>query len=227
MHEQIFDVDATYVAHKNPVDAPEAMFQIPRASIWNVLEVVTEYDLQSLPKMLEPRVLDIGANVGTFAIACCHLWPSARVMSFEPHPETFRLLRGNVAGMAVEVHNQAILGWDRSLPVMLHEGKRNRLCCGVLDVGDQDMSRGIIVTTMLAAELPPCDVLKVDTEGCEVEILEGYRHLGASKVLLVEIHGATSDSLLSEGQRVGSLAAKAGLIFKDQRANTLRFVRHA
>lgn len=223
------DLDRAYQRHKQAIDESDLVMRIPRSSLWNVLEVAVEYDFASLPTLLQPKVLDIGANMGVFAIACCQLFPGARVMSFEPHPETFQHLKHNVSGMPVEVHNQAVIGWQRSDPkdVVLHEGKRTRLCCSLFDVGDQDMTTAIPVATMLAADLPPCDVLKLDTEGAEVEILESYRHLGSVKALLCEAHGKTPEALEQQIKTIAGFAHKAGLTLKDHRANTLRFVRHA
>lgn len=197
----------------------DVTMQIPRASLWNVLEVAMEYDLGSLPVQLQPRVLDIGANVGIFAIACVQQWRGARVMSFEPHPDTFAMLKHNVDGLPVEAHNQAVIGWQRD--VVLHEGKHNRLCCSLFDIGDQDMSTAITVPTTLASELPPCDVLKIDTEGAELEILESYKHIGNIKVLLAELHGEDR----KDNSRVMAFAQKAGLRAVDKRNDTVRFVR--
>lgn len=49
---------------------------------------------------VEPRtVLDVGANVGQFAVASAKLFPGARVHSFEPVPECAGKLRENVSGL--------------------------------------------------------------------------------------------------------------------------------
>jgi FkbM family methyltransferase len=54
-------------------------------------------------------VLDLGANVGQFAIASANLFGSgASIISFEPDPQTVEALRKNVNGFSVEVMNIAI-----------------------------------------------------------------------------------------------------------------------
>lgn len=207
---------------------PSPIVEVPRASLWQVREVCEEYAYQHWPRMIQPRVLDIGANVGIFALGVLEMLPDARVMSFEPHPETFELLKKNTAGLPIECHNMAVIGWERGSPtdLALHEGKRNRLCCSLFDMGDQDMTTAIPVATFLAAELPPCDVLKVDTEGAELEIIGAYRHLGNVKLLMYEFHGPNEDQKMDEALRIGAVANRAGLVFKEQRASTMHFVRH-
>lgn len=66
---------------------------------------------------LKPRtVVDVGANVGQFAVASAKLFPGARVHSFEPVPECTEELRQNVSGLAnVTVYPLALGGGEGEL----------------------------------------------------------------------------------------------------------------
>ena len=57
--------------------------------------------LSSLSKQgLNPNtILDVGANVGQFAVASAKLFPSASVYSFEPLPDCYERLSKNVASL--------------------------------------------------------------------------------------------------------------------------------
>jgi tetratricopeptide (TPR) repeat protein len=68
-----------------------------------------------------------------------------------------------------------------------------------------------MVHTIDAGTLPRCDVLKIDTEGSEVDILLGYPHLKSVKVLLVEPHAVNGD-LIGNMAAIKTLASEAGLI---------------
>ena len=62
-------------------------------------EIVTNdcYHLKTLG--FTPDIIyDIGANIGMFTRHALTLWPYSRVVSVEPHPETFQILKRNVAG---------------------------------------------------------------------------------------------------------------------------------
>lgn len=53
-------------------------------------------------------VVDVGANVGQFAVASAKLFPEAKVHSFEPGPDCLDRLRENVSELAVTVHPLAL-----------------------------------------------------------------------------------------------------------------------
>src|SRR4051812_17376934 len=53
-----------------------------------------------LPPRLQPEViLDIGSNIGASILYFHQRFPAARIIGFEPHPETFAILQKNVAGL--------------------------------------------------------------------------------------------------------------------------------
>lgn len=52
------------------------------------------YYLKSLE---DPRlIIDVGGNIGLFAIGACLRFPKAKILVFEPHPFNFRFLVDNV-----------------------------------------------------------------------------------------------------------------------------------
>jgi FkbM family methyltransferase len=56
-----------------------------------------EYQINDLRSHNVRTVLDIGAHVGSFTVMCHEFWPKARIVSVEPHPESFELLCRNTA----------------------------------------------------------------------------------------------------------------------------------
>jgi len=179
--------------------AAHALFTLPRASLWHLYEIVRDYECDELP-MFErpPHVLDLGAHVGAFTMWATARWPGATVDAYEPHPMLCDLLRRNVAGEAVEVHELAVLGRadleklaqrrQEVFWVPLYEGKRTLLGNSCMDVGWQRVDeQPLRVRGMRAADLPPCDVMKVDIEGAEIGVLDDYAHTPTA--LLCELHG--------------------------------------
>jgi len=54
-------------------------------------------------------ILDIGANIGQFAIAANKFFPNAEIHSFEPVPDTFQHLRKNTEAISkISIYNEAI-----------------------------------------------------------------------------------------------------------------------
>jgi FkbM family methyltransferase len=214
---------------------PSGIFRCPRSSLDMIAGLYGEYDLGSMPNLAAPVVLDVGGHVGGFAWYALKRWPDARVTSFEPHPETFALLKGNVAGLPVDARHAAVVH-PRSTPTMrLYEGRSGRHECSLRDdvlwpraAGDpnpacsQLLDKWVDVPTFDAAELGPCDVMKVDTEGNEIPILSGYRHLGGVRVLCVEPHAVGGD-IESQKSQIRRLAMNAGL--SEMGGHILRFAR--
>jgi FkbM family methyltransferase len=205
---------------------PETLVSIPRSSIWSVKEVFDEYALRELPPMDEPFILDVGANVGIFALAAMERWPGATIHCFEPHPDTCGILLGNLrqeigTGKVGVVHVAVDHPVQEGAKGLLNEGV-NRLCCSLIDrsaEGETIDGKAVEVDVIDSAILGPCDVLKLDTEGREVAILQGYPHLDKVQVLLVEIHR------LEDREPIVKMAEAAGLSPIDQRTSTLRFRR--
>ena len=66
-------------------------------------EVVTSdcYHVQALRDIDIRTVVDVGAHIGSFSVLAASLWPSAKIVAFEPDNENFALLRENTARYGV------------------------------------------------------------------------------------------------------------------------------
>lgn len=146
-----------------------------------------------------PRILDIGANIGSFAIWAIHRWPGATVYAYEPLPEIYEWLERNV-----EATNSAGIipidfGVGKPGPRMYYPGKNN--------IGEGGFYNGVHGVLDKAIELyvrdplilPEANIIKMDTEGCEYEILQPLLKAGRSfDGIMFEYHRET-DRFLLEG----------------------------
>ena len=195
-----------------------------------------EYDLESLPDLQQPTVVDVGANRGNFARYVMQRYPGATVSCYEPNPQTFAKLSesedlAHVATKQVAVTHPAKGKMPLFMGVNGDEecSLRRDIVWGPgasnpLPHCSQQLDTWIDVDTMDAADLPPCDILKVDTEGSEIEILTGYRHLRDVKILIVEAHAVGGD-LLGQASAIRALAEAAGLRWFGPDPIVQRFVR--
>ena len=175
-----------------------------------------DYRLETLPDYPAPRVLDLGAHVGGFTLYALRRWPGASVEAYEPHPVNFARLSKDTQGASVDAWRCAVVGKGHppGSRVRLYEGVNGLHECSThADIRWPHCSQRLDVWTdvpaLEASELAPCDVLKIDTEGCEVEILECYPHLAGVKALLVEPHAVQGDYAGQERQ-IRALARDAG-----------------
>lgn len=120
-------------------------------------------------------VLDVGANIGLFSLYLNSVAHGIRVLAFEPHPETFNGLTRNLAENHLEGTVTA-----RRLAVSRGPGEVRFSGLSGLDSGhDPATTTGLgeavecigLSEALELAEGRPIDLLKVDTEGAEVEII--------------------------------------------------------
>jgi FkbM family methyltransferase len=135
-----------------------------------------------------PTVVDVGANVGDYSAMVLEARKNAIVFAFEPHPETFNRLTARLSSTSNFVAtNAACGGGPGKLLLYDHEGKSGTghasLLPGVIERihGDKSNQHEVDVTTLdrFAADhdIPRIDLLKIDTEGTELEVLKGARDL--------------------------------------------------
>lgn len=78
---------------------------------WPTFSLTSHRQISSLRRqgIIPKSIIDVGANIGQFAVACAKIFPNATVHSFEPMPECVVRLRHNMAKIPkVHVHDVAL-----------------------------------------------------------------------------------------------------------------------
>jgi FkbM family methyltransferase len=137
-------------------------------------------------------VLDVGANCGAASVYFARCYPDAIVHAVEPARAAFALLEGNTAQYSnIRIHHLGLHAADQVVP--LFHGSIDSVTASVhkRDTKNTDMSEMVQLRDARAwvAEqgITAIDLLKLDVEGCEVEVLERLGDLLESvKVVYVE-----------------------------------------
>lgn len=188
--------------HRNPVTDS---FEAPQDCFDSIREVFSsEYEF-GIGFDTPPRVIDIGANAGAFSFWANFRWPGATITAYEPNPDIFSYLERNCKKIGAQAFNVAV--GDTSLN-RLFKGKGTRLTCSQHKNGSDE---SIPITVISPRDLPDCDIMKIDTEGSEVDILD--RLPAFPEYLLVEYHSAVNRG------RVLEIAA-GRLLMLGERAHT-------
>ena len=172
-----------------------------------------EYDLAyDHPR---PIILDVGANIGGFTIWASARWPGCEIYCYEPLPDNFALLQANVgilqkAGVPNRIHvNNFAIGDPKHTKLFL--GRNNCGEASFFDLGEQQ-GLSVDVKTEAPTVLPRAQILKLDTEGCEIEILSGLDLIDFDVVML-EYHSEKNrrqaDAMLHDYVLVGGYARTA------------------
>jgi len=147
----------------------------------------------AIGSMKQPYIIDIGANVGGFAVWAHEYFDKPKIDCYEPIKENFNLLRQNTAGTDIAIRNFAIGKEDGER--QMYYGLNN---CGEASMfeGIEQAKEGEIVKVMSAKHIPACDIIKIDTEGAEIEILENLVNFPV--VFLIEFHSAYNRRRIDE-----------------------------
>jgi FkbM family methyltransferase len=168
-------------------DCPDSI-----ASRWTCTSILQGQTYPYLPFVDDVRVVfDVGANCGAASVHFARHYPDAVVHAFEPGREARSYLERNVAGLGnVIVH-----------PIGLYsENGQARLYKGDGDLGmasvmrrtvnlDESESVQLRAAGAWASEhgIERIDILKVDVEGCEIEVLTSLTALLPTvKALFIE-----------------------------------------
>jgi FkbM family methyltransferase len=140
---------------------------------------------EALRRLIAPGAVfyDIGANVGFFTILGARLvGPQGRVVAFEPVPACARAVASNIAlnGFAHAEIREAAVGArsGRDQLLVVGEASWSHLASTGrhADVRDEiDVAVVSIDELVAAGEIPPPDVMKIDTEGAELQAIAGMR----------------------------------------------------
>lgn len=128
-------------------------------------------------------VLDVGANVGAYSVWARRRWPEVGIFAYEPDPRNAALYRQNEPDATL--HEVAVCV-EGSMP--LYRGRHNCGEASLFPGEEHDLDDVVQVRCIAASDLGSADVLKVDTEGCELAIIAGYRHLETVRGVAYEWH---------------------------------------
>jgi FkbM family methyltransferase len=150
-----------------------------------------------LPSFVTPgmTVIDIGANIGYFALIESGLvGPEGSIIALEPYPPSFLMLQKNVdANRASNVLLQNLAVGDRTGNATMYafeQANWNSLLPGERPASSA-MTVAVVTLDELLDEENRIDVVRMDVEGYETRIVKGMRRTleRHRPILIVELHG--------------------------------------
>ena len=128
-------------------------------------------------------LVDIGAGTGSFSLLTkCH---PMRVYSFEPNKSTYDILLRNLEANSVTdvvAYNMAISNYKgiAKLKIPVDKGISGMSNIGIPKRFDKFMEQDVAVDTLdnvLFDKVKKIDMVKIDTEGCELFVLQGMQKI--------------------------------------------------
>jgi len=144
-----------------------------------------EWLLEKFCKNKLKTVIDVGANVGEYSKSVIQNNAGVRLFAFEPHPVTFDALLPKAAELGYTAMNLAVgaeKGFVELFDYATDDGSQHASIhrSVIEDIHrSQSISHRVAITTLDAfmgeSGVEKVDLLKIDTEGNELQVLSGAR----------------------------------------------------
>ena len=138
-------------------------------------------------------VIDVGCNLGQFAVWATRWWPGVkRILCYDPNEQALDIANNNILLVAPPIPDG--VDWDLycgAVTVEPHPFFRETDEAGRLNWGGSRtylQTSGKPVTSLHPRDLPRADALKTDCEGCDLEVLENYPFMSELQVCMFEWH---------------------------------------
>lgn len=173
---------------------------VPEAMHWAIKDVL-DGEYESGHDGMGLDILDVGANVGSFALWATARWPGSRVTSYEPHPGTFDFLARNTAGRVdITTVNAALFpGGLTSATFMSRfagDGESGLAAYAGDTFVEGAQAESYEVAVVDPTTLPSADIVKIDIEGGEGDVLDALDLSRTSLVLLEYQNRKNRDQLM-------------------------------
>ena len=166
------------------------------------------YDAPALSFGTPPSILDIGAHAGAATKFFLRRWPGCSVHAYEPHPDAARWFQENHKdkGWSVSLRTVAVVGanWPDA-KAKLFDGLRAPWDRSLYQLSAQ-LTTGIDVEIQRASALPEADILKVATNGCEVDILDSYPYVTRLSAVMLRCSRESDRPQIIDRMRQSGLA---------------------
>ena len=192
-----------------PGTAGQTRIVIPRNELFRLENIFVRKEYGILPNLIPSgplTVVDIGANIGLFALFMKTVKPECEIICFEPVPQTLKLLRHNLSGhQNIRICPCALSDHSGIARMRLHPtntGENSILPAGTITADYISVPLLDSAEAFRQIGLTYIDIMKIDTEGCEVEILRSlHDYLPYIGILMLEYHSDSDrrriDQLLS------------------------------
>lgn len=160
-----------------------------------------------VPPALKPKtIVDIGSNMGASIIYFHRQFPAAKIFGFEPHPETFGVLKKNVADLpGVRVFNYGLGAARERIAV-----PADRVNFGAFNTRGHFKDRGYPAVpteceirrfddVLRELQIMQVDLLKIDCEGSEADVFSTMPDeiLNRCEWIVGEFHDDTAFAVLA------------------------------
>jgi FkbM family methyltransferase len=144
-------------------------------------------------------IFDVGAHIGMTALEYCDAFPHASVYAFEPSAVNFERMKSNLIGRPDVKMLRIGMGSEKSTAILYLDP--NHPSMARLSAHSTGKPESVVIDTIdsfcQGQRISNIDILKIDTEGHELQVLAGaQKMLSTAKISIIKAEVAVDpDSL--------------------------------
>ena len=185
-------------------------------------EIFIDQNYLIRPTQEEITIIDCGTNIGMSVLYFKLLAPNAKVIAFEPNPDTFNIIKDNVGknNLDVKLYNVGLGKEQGELPFYTDMGDSSSQSASLtkhIQNKNRELKEIKVTIDKLSNYISgPIDVLKLDIEGAEGEVLEDLEEtdkLKYCKIVFLEYHYDGENTCYPLGKLL-SILDRAGFLYE-------------
>jgi len=142
-----------------------------------------------------PLIIDCGSNIGMSILYFKYIYPNSRIIAFEPNPNSFKLLKKNVANnnlKNVEINNLGL--YDEETEISFYIDNNLSSLVGSINKkrgGTNELKVSAKKLSSYLKDVEEVDLIKIDVEGAEINIIKELletKTLNKVKEYIIEYH---------------------------------------
>jgi len=160
---------------------------------------------------------DVGANFGRYTCIIGACFRNVRLYAVEPHPDNVITLQQNIEQNQVEasVIQSAIADQSGTMEMNINSHPAKHQLAYETTDGQESVELPVCTGDSLVrdSERSPPNVLKIDVEGAEYDVLDGWRSTlsgGICRAIYIELHPFALEDFGSSEDNVFSLLSELG-----------------
>lgn len=183
---------------------------------WTFNDVFVDESYKLYSDRSSPKIIDCGGNIGMSVLYFKWLYPDAEIIVFEPHPNTFSLLKRNVEqnclGKSVVLRKEAVGGKISTLE-LFGENRAATLNHNLFDYENSQESgnvgHGVHEVEVMALSgfiTRNIDYIKLDIEGAETDVISELYNSG--KMDFVDRFGIEFHKIPEKPERLSEMVSQ-------------------
>jgi FkbM family methyltransferase len=170
-------------------------------------EVFIYGDYRFIPSKKNPVIIDCGANIGMATLYFKKYSPEASIICFEANPKTFTILEKNIHANnfenSVKLFNLALYNKETEISFYDNDTSGSLVASIIKERGGKnEIKVKTVLLSKILEEFDEVELIKIDTEGAEIFILEDLvtsGKLSIAKNYIIEFHLNSNNGISSLG----------------------------